>query len=302
MRDEFVRSEGDTICANQDCGRPSMVYFGRKWYGREFVCLRCGDIRSFGHGVISEIRRTTRGISGSICLQNESRRIPFCSEDWGVPGSISIGSVVPFEVKFLSNGKILAVGALGGHNRVQERKQRRPVNTFARYYGPVNELEANVPAAKPGMFGPEVQRIIVLLRDASSGVILLAACFPPGGAAEPMLYTPVEGTIPLEATLFVSAEGREFSHIGSPGQRYFHIRENMFSLKINRQLRMRGVIEHVDTTSGRGCIQLVRRGIPFESKWSVSRNLHRGEEVDFLLLIGRHGLEARFVRRTRNAT
>jgi hypothetical protein len=150
-----------------------------------------------------------------------------------------------------------------------------------------------------------VKDIGVLLRDPVTKKGFISCHLPViGDFSERMLWVPIDERS-LEAVPLLTRKVKEGSNLKRVGRKlkdkvsddqYSIIEENAFKLIVPRSLCKRGVIEKYFSKENYGFIRRNRRGIYFKRQWCRFAPIDAGQEVLFVPIITRKGLQARAIK------
>jgi len=155
--------------------------------------------------------------------------------------------------------------------------------------------------------GSRVVRVGVIIRDVKSKRPLVCCEFPPeGDMADCMLWVPI-GEIAVEAAPTYTREARPYltlkniwKRIASvfEGQDILLITEGPITISVHSSLAREGIVEKYSNADGVGYLRRVRSGIFFRRQWCLDDDIRVGDEVSFVPVISRYGLQGRSLRKT----
>jgi len=146
----------------------------------------------------------------------------------------------------------------------------------------------------------EIKYVGVLLRDPFTKEEFIQCRFSiHGDYANQMIWVPINNkkleVIPLferyTGTDVKSISWKKFNSAVS-NENFDFIEKNGFWLMANRSFRKNGIIEKFNKKTGKGYIRRSRGGIHFDSKWCNFKKIIESQEVSFLPIISRKGLNA----------
>lgn len=176
------------------------------------------------------------------------------------------------------------------------------LGTFTNAYGldPKSKLVLKSISVNNGT----VASIGVLLRDPITKMPLLSCQFPAeGDITNDMLWVPINNRA-VENLPVLTREATPGSVLKNVWKKlkdkmnedhFYLIHEGAFTLKVHHSLCKHGVVEHYTQEMSHGYIRRSRKGIYFKKGWCISNNIQKGNEVSFIPVISRKGLQARAV-------
>jgi len=149
-----------------------------------------------------------------------------------------------------------------------------------------------------------VKSIGVLLRDPVTKKSLISCHLPVAGDfTDRMLWVPVDQRS-IEAVALLTRQVKDLNLKSvwqrlkdkKADERYCQIEQGPFMLKVDTCLCKKGVIEKYVPKEGVGFIRRKRRGIYFKKQWCRFSSIVVGQEVLFVPIITRKGLQARAIK------
>ncbi|MBF0452411.1 MAG: cold shock domain-containing protein [Candidatus Magnetomorum sp.] len=149
----------------------------------------------------------------------------------------------------------------------------------------------------------EKRHIGLIFRDPETRMVLINCRFPVNtDHTNQMLWIPINNrNLEVVPTFSKYASASDTHpqkwkklHQGMKHQ-YDLISENQFALVVHRSFRTNGVIEKYNPKTGFGFIRRNRRDIFFISKWCKYNPIYPSQEVSFVPVISKKGLQARVI-------
>jgi len=153
----------------------------------------------------------------------------------------------------------------------------------------------------------ETKHIGLIFRDPETKMVLINCRFPVNtDHTHQMIWIPISNrrleVVPTFSTYSsaIDNQSQKWKKLHqSMKHQYDLISEKQFGLLVHRSFRTNGVIEKFNPKTGFGFIRRNRRDIFFISKWCKFKPVYPSQEVSFVPVITRKGLQARMIEPVR---
>jgi len=154
----------------------------------------------------------------------------------------------------------------------------------------------------------DIKYVGILLRDPFTKDIYIQCRFPINGDfSHQMIWVPINNkqleVVPLferYADSRVHSSQWKIMDSQSTNTDFDRVQKDRFWIMAHRSFRKNGIIEKYNEQTGEGFIRRKRGGIYFHSKWCRLKTINLSDEVSFLPIISRKGLNAMVIEPVRN--
>jgi len=181
---------------------------------------------------------------------------------------------------------------------------KKNLGTFTNAYG-LNPKSSKLISALENDIKGDITQIGVILRDSLTKKGLIICKMPiKGDYADQMVWVPIHDKNLEAAPIFsrisilnnMNSEMHFKKYKMTDNPNYDQIDEECgFTLLVHRLFRTHGVIEKYIAKKGYGFIRRNRRDIFFLARWCNFKRIQPGQEVSFMPIISKKGLQAKII-------